>query len=263
LSGFLAVFRRELRATFLSPLAGSVGALFLLLSGISNIFNLNEYLRANASLAGRFRLMGQEPQFLDLNEILLGQNLGALAFLTLIFLPLIAMSLITEEKKSGTLELLMTSPLSESALVLGKWGASLVFFLFLLVLALVDQFLLAFWGDVHLPSLLTAALGIALMAGAFLALALWLGSLTRSTLIAASSGFALMLILWLADGFTQPGAQGFPGAFLRELSALGHLAPLLRGLIDSSDLAYFVVVTLLGLDLSRRSILLLRGGRRS
>jgi ABC-2 type transport system permease protein len=100
------------------------------------------------------------------------------------------------------------------------------------------------------------------MAGAFLALALFLGSLTRSPLLAAVGGFALILLLWLLGGFAKPGATGFPHGALAALSALGHLAPLLGGVIDSSDLLYFAVLLLLGLELARRSLQALRGGPR-
>ncbi len=204
--------------------------------------------------------MNMEPQFLDFGEVLVRQNLGGLAFLALVFLPLIAMGLLAEERKSGTLELLMTSPLGEGALVLGKWCAAQLFFLFLLLLAALNLVVLGFFSPLDWPTLLAALSGIAMMGGAFLALALWLGSLTRSTLIAASAGFALMLLLWVVDGFARPGATGFPGGLIASLSAMGHLEPLLRGLVGSADLLYFVVLTALGLDLARRSLRGLREG---
>jgi ABC-2 type transport system permease protein len=259
-SGFRAVLHRELRSYFLSPLSGAVGGIFLLLSGLLHWLNLREYMIANAQIAARFRLLKQEPHWLDFNEMLIPQDLGALAFLGLVFLPLIAMTLIAEERRSGTLELIMTSPIGETALVLGKWLAALLFFLFLLLLSLPALLLLAFYGPLHWPVLLLGLLGIVLMASAFLALALFLGTLTRSPLIAASSGFALMLLLALAEGFAQPGATGFPGGWLRAVSAMGHLEPMLRGLLDSSDILYFLIVLLLGLELSRRSLQALRLG---
>ncbi len=260
MSGFKAILKRELRAYFISPLSAGVGGVFVLLAGLLHWFNLGEYMRANAQIAARYRMIQQEPHWLDFNEMLIPQDLGALAFLALVFLPLIAMSLIADERRSGTLELLMTSPVGETALVLGKWLAALLFFLVLLGLSLPAPIMLALYGPMHWPALLLGILGIVLMAGAFLALALFLGTLTRSPLIAASSGFALMLSLWLIDGFTRPGATGFPGGFLAALSTMGHLQPLLGGLLDTSDILYFIIVMLLGLDLSRRSLQALRVG---
>ena len=258
--GFRPIFLRELRAYFLSPFSGIVGGIFLLLAGSMHWFNLGEYMRANALIAARFRMVRQEPIWLDFNEMLIPQDLGALAFLALVFLPLIAMTLIAEERRSGTLELLMTSPVGETAVILGKWLAALLFFLVLLLLSLAGPLMLAFYGPMHWPALLLGIVGIILMAGAFLALALFLGTLTRSPIIAASSGLALMLLLWLIDGFAKPGATGFPGGTLSALSAMGHLQPLLQGLLDSSDLLYFLIVMILGLELSRRSLQALRQG---
>jgi ABC-2 type transport system permease protein len=258
----LAVMRRELRALFNSPRAGLLGACFLLLSGAMGVFNLDQYLRSVAQLALRMRGMGAEPIVLDFNEHLLRQDLGGLSVLVLLYLPLLAMNLLAEERRSGTLELLMTSPVGDGRLILGKWLAAQLHFVALLLLAAAPKLLFAAYAPLHWPAFLLGLAGIALMCGAFLALLLFLGSLTRSPLVAAGAGFGLLLLLWFLGGFAQPGATGFPGGFLLAVSALGHLAPLVSGLLDSADLVYFVIVTLIGLELARRSLQGLRGGGR-
>lgn len=257
-----AILRREWRALFNSPLAGLLGAAFLLLAGALSVLNLKGYLRANAEIGLRMRSQGLPPAFLDFNESLLRQDLGALALLSLLLLPLLAMNLIAEERKSGTLELLMTSPVGEGRLVVGKWLAAWLYFLALLALACLPKLVLAAYGSLHWPSFLLGLAGIALLAAAFLALSLLLSSLTRSPLLAAVGGFALLLLLWVLGGFAQPGATGFPGGALASLSAVGHLAPLLGGLLDTADLLYFGVLTALGLALARRRLQALRGGGR-
>ncbi len=258
----LAVMRREWRALFQSPRAGLLGACFLCLSGALGLFNLNQYLRSVAQLAVHMRSMGAEPVILDFNEQLLRQDLGGLSVLLLLYLPLLAMNLLADERRGGTLELLMTSPVGDGRLVLGKWLAAQLYFIGLLLLAAAPKLLFAAYASLHWPSFLLGLAGIALMCGAFLALLLFLGSLTRSPLLAAGGGFGLLLLLWVLGGFAQPGATGFPDGFLAASSALGHLSPLITGLLDTADLAYFVLVTLIGLELARRSLQGLRGGGR-
>lgn len=258
----MAILRREWRALFHSPQAGLMGGAFLLLSGALGVFNLDAYLRASAQLALRMRSMGAEPIILDFNENLIRQDLGALALLVLLYLPLLTMNLLAEERRVGTLELLMTSPVGDARLVFGKWLAAQLYFLGLLLLAAAPKLLFAAYGEIHWPTLLLGLGGIGLMSGAFIALSLFLGSLTRSPLITAGGGFALILLLWMLGGFAKPGAIGFPGGLLNALSAMGHLSPLLGGLLDSADLSYFLVVTVLGLEFCRRSLQALRGGAR-
>ena len=207
-----ALLRREWRALFHSPQAGVLGGAFVLLYGALSVFNLEGYLRANAELLVRMRSLGQQPVFLDFNESLLRQDLGALALLSLLILPLLAMNLLAEERRSGTLELLMTSPVGDGTLVLGKWLAAWLYFLGLVVLACLPKLVFLGYGQLDWPVFLLGLGGIALMAGAFLALALFLGSLTRSPLLAAVGGFALILLLWLLGGFAKPGATGFPSS---------------------------------------------------
>ncbi|MCP4546480.1 MAG: ABC transporter permease subunit [bacterium] len=257
---FLTIFRRETRALFLSPLAGVVGGFFLLLNGALCWFNLMEYQRFNIQLALSYRMQGVEPVFLDFNEVLIRQSLEGISLLILGFLPLIGMNLLAEERRTGTLELLMTSPVNEGLLVVGKWCAAQFYVLCLLVAAALSPLFLGLYGPLHWPTILISLLGILLTSGAFLALILFLGSLTHSSIIAAAAGFALMLLLWIVSGFATPGARGFPGGFLNALSAMRHLDPFLRGLIDTGDITYFLVVTVLGLDLTRRSLVSLRGG---
>ncbi len=258
----LAVMRRELRALINSPRAGLLGACFLFLSGALGVFNLDQYLRSTAELALRMRSMGAEPMILDFNEQLLRQDLGGLSVLVLLYLPLMAMNLLAEERRSGTLELLMTSPVGDGRLILGKWLAAQLHFIVLLLLAAAPKLVFLAYAPLHWSTFLLGLGGIVLICGASLALVLFLGSLTRSPLTAAGAGFGLLLLLWFLGGFAQPGATGFPGGFLVASSALGHLAPLVSGLLDTADLAYFLLVTLIGLELARRSLQGLRGGGR-
>jgi len=258
----VAILRREWRASFRSPQAGIMGSCFLFLAGALSLFNLDAYLRASAQIAVRMRGMGRDPIVLDYGENLLRQDLGGLALLVLLYLPLLAMNLLAEERRSGTLELLMTSPVGDGRLVFGKWLAAQIQFVGLLLLAMLPKLVFLAFAELPWATLIVGLAGISLMSGAFLAIALFLGSLTRSPLIAAAGGFAVILLLWILGGFVEPGAAGFPGGFLTAASATGHLEPLLGGLLDSWDLLYFVLVTVIGLELSRRGLQALRGSGR-
>ena len=257
-----AILRREWRASFRSPQAGVLGSCFLFLAGALSLFNLDAYLRASAQIAMRMRSVGREPVVLDYGENLLRQDLGGLALLVLLYLPLMAMNLLAEERRGGTLELLMTSPIGDGRLVLGKWLAAQLQFVGLLVLAMLPKLIFLAYAEMPWSTLIVGLFGISLMSGAFLAVDEFLGGLTRSPLIAAGGGFAVILLLWILGGFVEPGAAGFPGGFLAAASATTHLEPLLGGLLDSWDLLYFVLVTVISLELCRRTLQALRGGGR-
>ena len=225
-----AVFRKEVRSLFLTPLAWVFLASFLFLSGM--LFYLGIVSSDEASLRG---------------------TLGNLAITTLFLLPLMTMRVFAEEARSGTLELLLTSPIPLGSLLLGKWLAIVLLYTVLLVLTSPFVMVLNLFGDPDPGVLLTTYLGLWLCGAAFGAVGVFTSSLTRDQMVAAVGAVLLMLPSWLASvgrDLAPPSAR----PWLDRVSFVEHLRSFARGVLDSADVAWFGLVTFAFLFLAWRSL---------
>ena len=169
---------------------------------------------------------------------------GVLPVYFLVFIPALAMRAWSEERGRGTIEMLLTLPISESQLVLGKFLGFFVLLLSCILLTLPIPFLIAQMGDLDWGPVIGGYIGVAFMAAASLAIAMFAGSFTRAPVQA----FILALLLLALASFVQ----------IPELSLHQRFANIARGLIDTKDLAYYVITTLLFLHLN---ILVFKGRR--
>jgi len=147
-------------------------------------------------------------------------------------MPLITMRSLAEEKKTGSIQLLLAAPISLSELVLGKFGGLLLFVLTLSTLLMLMPLSLLLGTDLDLGKLAGIWLAMILLLGAFAAIGLYLSSLTDNPTIAAVSSFGALLMLWIVQ-------WGSDNPAIRYLSMLDHHRRMLEGVFDSSDLAYF------------------------
>jgi ABC-2 type transport system permease protein len=225
-----AILHKELLVLFLAPTAWVFLAAFLLASGL--------FFTVALATTGEASLRPALP------------NLGV----TLLFcLPFVTMRQLADEDRTGTLELLVTSPVPLAAIVLGKWLAGLALGLVLLALTFPFPLVLFAYGDPD-PGLLAASyLGLAACVGAFAAAGLLASSLTREPLVAGMLGVLLLLPSWLA-GAAGPYAPAALRPVLDALSFVTRLRSFARGVIDSSDVAFFAAVTALFLFLTWRSL---------
>jgi ABC-2 type transport system permease protein len=221
-----AVAVRELRSYFLSPLAYVVIALFLALSGY--LFALILANGHEASLRG------------------LIQNVSVLF---LFIVPAITMRLLAEEQSTGTVELLLTNPVQEWEIVTGKFLASMMLLLTLLVLTLLFPLFLYIFGSPDTGPIITGYVGVILQAGAFMAVGLFASSLTKNQIIAAILAFAFLLILWLSDNLGQFVGGGL-GTIISYLSVITHFQSFPTGVIQSKDVIYYLTLVLAGIVLS-------------
>lgn len=225
-----AVATRELRSYFLSPLAYIVIALFLALSG---------YLFALILANGR--------------EASLRGLVSNVSVLYLFIVPAISMRLLSEELRSGTVELLLTNPVQEWEIVTGKFLSSIMLVIVMLGLtALFPAFLYVF-GSPDTGPILTGYLGIFLQAAAFLAVGLWASSLTQNQIVAAIISFALLLVLWLSDNLGQ-FLGGTIGSIVSYTSVINHFQSFPQGVIQSNDVIYYLTLVLAGIVLSTLSL---------
>lgn len=247
-----AIYRKELQGYFASPLAYAIAGIFWLLAGLLFVTVLNNAVTQAAAF-------DQRGQTIDLPFAVLQDFLGVIGFVSLFILPMLSMSLYTEERKRGTLELLATSPVTNWAVALGKLLAVLTFYT-TMVLPLMGYESIALSATT--PPLSPAVFllghaGLILLAAGILSLGMFISSLTDSTILAAILTFTLVLLLWLVDSLASR-ATGAVGQVLNHLSLLKHFTNLIQGVVDSSSLILFASYILLGLFLTAQSIEALR-----
>ncbi|HLI27951.1 MAG TPA: ABC transporter permease [Chloroflexota bacterium] len=225
-----AIARRELYAYFVSPIAYVVGGLFLLISGF--LFSLILNLSSEATM---------RPLF------------GNLSVIFLFAVPFLTMRLLAEEARSGTLELLLTAPVRDSQLVLGKFLGALLLVLAILACTAIYPAILLLAGNPDRGPILAGYLGIVLQAAAFLAIGLFASSLTQNQIIAAMLTFVILLLLWLSDALGNY-TGGRIGDLFRFLSITRHLDEFPRGIIDTRHVVYFLSVIAVALFLTVQSV---------
>ena len=162
-----------------------------------------------------------------------------------------------EEKKGGTYELLLTSPLRTGEIVLGKFLASFVFICIMIGLTGIYPVLLLVFGNPEVGVMIAGYLGLLLMATAFVAVGLFTSSVTENQIIAAVSGLVAMLLLYII-GWPAQSAGEVLGPILRYLSVTDHFSELVQGIIDTRALVYFASLIGLALFLTMRSVESLR-----
>ncbi|MFZ9857279.1 MAG: ABC transporter permease subunit [Roseiflexaceae bacterium] len=224
----LVIARRELMAFFTSPIAYMVSAVFLLISGY--LFALILIQTQQASMDGLFFNVT----------------------VVLIFIaPLLTMRLLADEQKTGTLEILLTAPVRDWEVVLGKYLAAMGLFLLMLVATLYYPFLL--WrigGNPDWGPILSGYLGLILLSSAMIAIGTLTSAVTENQIVAAVLGFGVLLLLWLLEAARNvaPGA----GDVLAYLALPAHYDDFASGAINLDDVVYYVSVTIGSLFLATR-----------
>lgn len=247
----LTIAGRELKSYFVSPIAYVVLTGFLLLGGW---FFFNLLARFNMLLT--IYSAQQNPQVLqrlNLNEFVIAPLLHNLSVVLVILVPVITMRTLAEEKKAGTYELLLTSPLRVSEIVLGKFLGSFVFVAIMVALTGVYPLILFAYGNPETGVVLGGYLGLLLLATSFVAVGLLTSSFTENQIIAAVSCLVSLLLLYIIS-WPADNAGEIVGALLRYVSLTEHFAQMVKGVIDSKDLVYFATVIVLALFLTQRSV---------
>jgi ABC-2 type transport system permease protein len=247
----LTIAGREIKSYFVSPIAYVVLTGFLLLGGW---FFFNLLARFNLLLT--IYSAQQNPQVLqrlNLNEFVIAPLLHNLSVVLVILVPVITMRTLAEEKKAGTYELLLTSPLRISEIVLGKFLGSFVFVAIMVALTGVYPLILFAYGNPEVGVVLGGYLGLLLLATSFVAVGVLTSSLTENQIIAAVSCLVSLLLLYII-AWPADNAGETVGALLRYVSLTEHFGQMVKGVIDSKDLVYFATVIVLALFLTHRSV---------
>jgi len=230
MSNILAIAHKELRAYFASPIAYIVIGFFALLFGWFYIGILDWFVRQG--LQGQ---MGMGGGATNVNQQMIRPLILNVTVVFLFLLPLITMRTYAEEKRSGTMELLLTSPLTDLEIVLGKFLGALALYGVMVALTLIHFGLLFAFGTPEWKPLATAYLGLLLFGGCFIALGLFISSLTKNQIVAGAATFGIFLLLWVVDWIGE--SMGPTGqAILKYLSMTEHLDDFVKGVIDTKHL---------------------------
>lgn len=232
MTNVLHIARRELAAYFGSPIAYVVGAVYLAVMG--GMFGLILVYSREATMAYLF------------------YHGVSLLFLVLVS-QVLTMRLLAEEQRQGTMELLLTSPVRDGEVVLGKYLASLGVFLALVGLTLAFPLVLLRLGNPDLGPLLSGYLGYVLLGAAMLAIGVFASSVTQNQIVAAVLGIGINLILWVSGDLGDTVGEGLR-AVVQYLPLFAHYTDMVRGIIDTKDIIYLLSVIVLFLFLSTRMV---------
>jgi ABC-2 type transport system permease protein len=246
------ICRKELNSYFSSPVA------YLLLTMFAVIFG---FFFWNA--VGYFNLMGLEAQMrgqsfpMNINEQVIRPLLSNVSVIGLFFIPMITMRLFAEEKRTGTIELLATSPIRDVEIILGKWLAAMIMYSCLLLFTALNFAFLFRYGNPDWKPLAVGYLGLILQAGGLLAVGTFISMLTRNQIIAGAATFGVCLLLWVL-GWAAGYETATWAKVLAYISVIDHFEAFAKGVIDTKDLIFFLSLIFFGLFLTTRSMESLR-----
>lgn len=242
-----AIAGREVRAYFASPIAYVVIGFFALLYGYFYYAMVAYFVQQSMQMGLQF------GQPMNVNQFVIGPLLTNASVILLFVFPLITMRTYAEEKRSGTIELLLTSPVTDLEIILGKFLGAMLLYAVMLAVGLVHIGMLFLYGNPEWKPIATGYLGLLLMGGCFLSVGLLISSLTRNQIVAAMATFGVFLLLWVINWigtFVGPTPQ----AILRHLSITEHFDDFAKGIIDTTHLVYYLSFIAFGLFLTLKSV---------
>ena len=244
-----SITNKEIKTYFTSPIAYVVIAVFLVLVGFF-FYSLVWWFNSQSIQ------MAQNPYYyqqININQMVYSPLFHNISIILLLMLPLLTMRLFSEEKKIGTEELLYTSPLSVTQIILGKYFASLAVLALMLVLTGIYSIFTFVHGNPEVPQVLNGYLGLFLMGAAFIAVGIFFSSLTENQIVSAILTFGALLLFWILN-WASGTAGGMWKDVLNYLSFFQHFDDMTRGILDTSDVFYYISFAFLGLFLTHSVI---------
>ncbi|RMD82462.1 MAG: hypothetical protein D6815_09135 [Candidatus Dadabacteria bacterium] len=246
----LTIAWRDLRSMFVSPIAYVVLTGFELLAGWFFFNLLGQFNRLVAIYAS---LPRSNAAWLNLNDAVVTPLLQNLSIVLLIVVPMMTMRSFAEERSSGTYELLFTSPVRVAEMVAGKFLAGIAMILLMIALALVYPAILLVYGNPELGLITSGYLGLTLVAITYVAVGNFTSALTSNQIIAAVSALVITLLMFVINWPAESAGPAMK-AVLTYLSVTEHFRELVRGVIDTKDIVYFVSVSGIFLFLTHRAV---------
>ena len=243
---------KELKSYFTSWVAYVLLTLFAVVFGFVFWTAMEYFVTASMEM----QMSGQSYP-MNINEQIIRPLLGNVSVLGLFLIPIITMRLFAEEKRSGTIELLATSPVRDIEIILGKWLAALGLYACMLLFTALNFAFLFRYGNPDWKPLAVGYLGLLLEAGGLLAVGAFISSLTRNQIIAGAVTFAVCLLLFIF-GWVSGFNSAAWATVLAYLSVATHENSFAKGVIESKDAVYYLTVIFLGLFFTARSMESLR-----
>ncbi len=249
---FYFILVREIRAYFASPIAFVVITIFTVLTGyyFYNIFASFSMLSFQAQTDP---LIASRYGALNVTEFVIRPFISTESFWMLILLPMLTMRVFSEEKKSGTMELLLTYPVRDLEAILGKFAGCMAIFVIMLALSFPCVLLVDFFGEPEWGVIFAGYVGLLFMGSAFISLGIFMSSLTENQIVAAVLSFASLLIFYML-GYSATLVGETLEPILSYLSFSYHLGNFAKGVIDTSDIIYYLLFTVFFIFLSMRSL---------
>jgi ABC-2 type transport system permease protein len=248
----LTIAGRELRSIFVSPIAYVVMTGFLLLGGWF-FFNLLARFNLLVTMYSSFQGGAEAMARLNVNEFVLAPLFHNLSVVLVIIVPMITMRSFAEEKRSGTYELLLTSPVAIWEIVIGKFLGVVAFMIVMIALTSIYGIILAVYGNPEIGIMVSGYLGLLLIAITFVAVGLFASSLTENQIIAAVTGLVMLLLLFVIAWPADSAGEKI-GGVLRYVSVTEHFADMIKGVVDTKSLVYFATMIVGWMFLTQRSV---------
>ncbi len=242
----LTIGARELRSLFLSPLAWSILAVVQLILAYIFLAQTEQFLQYQSRLAGMQGAPG-------LTDIVVIPVFRVTAVVLLLVTPLLTMRLVSEERRNRTLALLLSAPVSMTEIILGKYLGIMAFLFCMLALISLMPLSLLTGGSLDFGLMLSGLFGLMLVTASFAAAGLFLSTMTEQPTVAAISTFGLLLLLWILDWAGSTGTED-KDAVLAYLSLLTHYDALLKGVVNTKDIVYYLLFTVTFLVMSIRRL---------
>ncbi len=242
----LAIADRELRSYFSSPMAYIVIGFFLLPFGVFFFLYLQAFVKQSLQMA-------QYGGAMNVNQQVVRYVLQNASVIILFIMPMITMRTYSEEKRSGTIELLLTSPLSDVEIILGKFFGALGLYVAMLAVTLLYIGILFVYGNPEWRPIVAGYLGLLLMGGAFVSIGLLISSTTNNQIVAGVVTFVVFLLLWIVGWFADSAGPTI-GPITSYLSITEHFDDFSKGIIDSKHVVYYLSLITFGLFLTAKSV---------
>ncbi len=244
----IAIAQKELKSYFASPIAYIVIGLWALLYGYFFVAILGFFVRQSMQM-----MQMQGPQAMNVNQQLIRPLLQNVTILVLFLMPMVTMRTYAEEKRSGTIELLLTSPVTDFQIIMGKFLGAVALYVIMLAVTLVHLALLFIYGNPEWKPIFTAYIGLLLLGSCFISLGLLISSLTKNQIVAGMVTFAVFLMLWV---ITWIGSFSGPTVdkLTQYLSIIDHYDDFGKGVLDTTHVIYYLSFITFGLFLTAKSV---------
>ena len=241
-----AIAQKELRSYFSSPIAYIIIGFFALPFGVFFYLYLGAFVRQSLQMA-------QYGGSMNINQQVIRYVLQNASVIILFVMPMITMRTYSEEKRSGTIELLLTSPVTDVQIIVGKFLGALGLYVAMLLVTMVYIAILFVYGNPEWRPLVASYLGLLLIGGAFLSIGLLISSTTNNQIVAGIITFVVFLMLWIVGWFAESSGPVM-GDITKYLSITEHFDDFSKGIIDTKHVIYYLSLITFGLFLTAKSV---------